>query len=610
MIRHFSSFRFLLPLFLCGSLHAQHGGHHASVSAGGVRAWMVKGKAVEADFLDAGDAGVLLRTREGQDIRVAMEALAAEDKAFVSAWLAVQEPPEGFGKADTEIVIGTLAGQMKYDTESFQVAPGAKVRLVLRNGDDMHHNLIVCRPGEGAGMEVAQEAWKLAGDGFEKQWIPEHPKLLFAAAMADPHSATVLYFTAPAAEGVYPYVCTLPGHAAFMKGEMTVGARASGISDVRYMLYTGNWERLPDFDALTPVTTDHVPSGLFDIGVAKRKERFGIVFTGNLRVPTDGEYVFQLSSDDGSRLRIDDKVVIDHDGIHGHSAKREKVRLTKGDHPIELAYFQGHADASLFLGWSGPGIEGEVLSPRVKRRRGGDSAMPVGIPLVSRNGEAIIYRNFIAGAGSRAIGVGYPGGVNLAFDADALCLAMIWQGGFIDAKRHWEGRGQGEQPPLGYGVVSPVTGSPFAVLESAGTPWPDTARKKSAMRAEDADVFKGYTLSKEGRFPTFRYTFGNLEVEDAFTPGGGTATNDAGFTRTLRLSGIFGDVFQFRAAVGKKIERQDDGRFVVDDLLHIGLATSSDGEPVLRPSGDRFELLLPLSLRNGEVTITETLSWK
>ena len=49
------------------------------------------------------------------------------------------------------------------------------------------------------------------------------------------------------------------------------------------------------------------------------------------------------------------------------------------------------------------------------------------IPLMPTS-EAIIYRNFIQGAGSRAIGVGFPEHANLAFDANEIRLAMIWQG--------------------------------------------------------------------------------------------------------------------------------------------------------------------------------------
>src|SRR5438477_4748181 len=50
---------------------------------------------------------------------------------------------------------------------------------------------------------------------------------------------------------------------------------------------------------------------------------------------------------------------------------------------------------------------------------------PKSIPLVP-TGTAIIYRNFISGAGSRAIAVGYPERTHLAFDANEMRLAMLW----------------------------------------------------------------------------------------------------------------------------------------------------------------------------------------
>ena len=67
--------------------------------------------------------------------------------------------------------------------------------------------------------------------------------------------------------------------------------------------------------------------------------------------------------------------------------------------------------------------------------------------------EPVIYRNFIEGAGTRAIGVGYPEKVNLAFDANNARLAMIWQGSFIDAQRHSTGRGAGSGPGGGGSLI-------------------------------------------------------------------------------------------------------------------------------------------------------------
>jgi hypothetical protein len=50
----------------------------------------------------------------------------------------------------------------------------------------------------------------------------------------------------------------------------------------------------------------------------------------------------------------------------------------------------------------------------------------------------IVYRNFIENAGPRAIGVGFPEGAHLAWDAEALRLALVWRGAFIDSGRHEE----------------------------------------------------------------------------------------------------------------------------------------------------------------------------
>ncbi len=127
---------------------------------------------------------------------------------------------------------------------------------------------------------------------------------------------------------------------------------------------------------------------------------------------------------------------------------------------------------------------------------GPNAAVPYGlgrdpIPLVAEK-EAVLYRNFIQGAGPRAIGVGYPEKANLAFDANDLRLALIWQGAFIDASRHWTGRGEGFQGPLGDNVLTLPTGPTFALLENDADAWP---RKRAKERG---DLFRGYKLARRG----------------------------------------------------------------------------------------------------------------
>ena len=123
---------------------------------------------------------------------------------------------------EQEITIGTLHGKMKYDVDSFQVKPGATVRLTLKNTDEMQHNLLILTPGEGKPLEVAQKAWALGADAVKKAFVPDGPDVLFHTRVIDPQQSDTITFIAPEKEADYPYVCTLPGHAFSMKGVMRV----------------------------------------------------------------------------------------------------------------------------------------------------------------------------------------------------------------------------------------------------------------------------------------------------------------------------------------------------------------------------------------------------
>jgi hexosaminidase len=85
-------------------------------------------------------------------------------------------------------------------------------------------------------------------------------------------------------------------------------------------------------------------------------EGFGLRFTGYIRVPRAGIYTFILSSDDGSRLTIGDRVVVDHDGPHAMSERTGQVALHRGWHPLEVLYFQSAGGKDLLLEVEGPGV--------------------------------------------------------------------------------------------------------------------------------------------------------------------------------------------------------------------------------------------------------------
>lgn len=119
----------------------------------------------------------------------------------------------------------------------------------------------------------------------------------------------------------------------------------------------------------------------------------------------------------------------------------------------------------------------------------------------------IIYRNFLDHGGARAIAVGYPQGLNVMFDAETNRLAAIWQGQFIDASRHWTGRGQGFVAPLGDNLLVLAGGVPFASLSSADAPWPGESARDQGYQ------FQGYRLNDKQE-PAFRYRWHQLQVVD------------------------------------------------------------------------------------------------
>jgi cytochrome c2 len=229
-----------------------------------------------------------------------------------------------------------------------------------------------------------------------------------------------------------------------------------------------------------------------------------------------------------------------------------------------------------------------------------DGLIQGAVELVATN-EAIIYRNFIQGAGARAIGVAYPEKANLAFDANQLRWAMIWQGPFIDAAMHRDGRGAGFVPPLGYNTVNLPPGPPFAMLPEASAPWPESTGKKAGYQ------MRGYRLDEKRR-PAFLYSFDSIEIEDY--PMAVPGELDAFFRRTLTLKSskpIAG--LWFRAWAGSKIDQDKPGQYFVDSKLTLRLQLANGVTPVVRQNSGRMELLVPVKFERGQAQIIEELIW-
>jgi putative heme-binding domain-containing protein len=122
------------------------------------------------------------------------------------------------------IRLGTVTEQMLYDKERIVVRAGKPVEIVFENNDLMPHNFVVTQPGALEEIGTLGEAQATQAGALERQYVPSSSKILLSSRLLPPRDVQKLDFTAPAQPGVYPYVCTYPGHWRRMYGAMYVVA--------------------------------------------------------------------------------------------------------------------------------------------------------------------------------------------------------------------------------------------------------------------------------------------------------------------------------------------------------------------------------------------------
>ena len=120
-------------------------------------------------------------------------------------------------------VIKTIREQMRYDTPRLVVEAGKPFEIILENLDAMGHNLVIVKPGTKE--KVGTAAATMTPDKLDTQgraFLPKSDDILAATKLVEPDQKETLKFTAPAVEGEYEYVCTVPGHFAIMNGKLIV----------------------------------------------------------------------------------------------------------------------------------------------------------------------------------------------------------------------------------------------------------------------------------------------------------------------------------------------------------------------------------------------------
>lgn len=249
--------------------------------------------------------------------------------------------------------------------------PSAALARVRKQIEDLAIN-----GNTSATKQMGYAAWVAAagpGDAFlaaskTKQNLRD---FLEAVPSVDESARTELY------EKVEALISDLPTH---------LQVESGGLSMLQQGITVEYFDKFPgpvtneNLDKLTPAEVGIVPDVSMDIPQRKKNEDYALRFSGMLQVPKNGRYQFRAESDDGSRVYLDGKLIIDNDGAHGMTEKRSKpIRLKAGPHKYVLTYTNKTGGSGLSSGWKGPDFDWQKIPSASLSVSGGETLHDVAI---------------------------------------------------------------------------------------------------------------------------------------------------------------------------------------------------------------------------------------
>lgn len=273
------------------------------------------------------------------------------DTPATAVWLLGAKIPYAWlGRPVTPIVIGEKGPEQAYRPSSFYAAPRIEP---ASDGNGDAGGLFIDQPAR-----MTMHNPNLVGDirYTLDNSIPSGASLLYTGPVTIVHSTIVR-----AALFIDGKPASSPAKAYFRILER----KGHDLRGVNYKVYLlpDPAVRLPDFDRLTPVASGTTHEFSLAGLTLPREANVAVVFEGFIQIAAAGEYSFVLASDDGSKLAIDGKPVVDNDGSHGLLAANGSMTLTPGRHAIRVEWFNGSGGAWLGAYFEGPGVPRQFIDP-------------------------------------------------------------------------------------------------------------------------------------------------------------------------------------------------------------------------------------------------------
>ncbi len=167
----------------------------------------------------------------------------------VLAWVGVSGADAVRGEDAREVGIAAVEG-LRFEPVRMEARPGEALRIRVENADgtDLPHNWVLGKPGSL--KKLVEDALALGGEGPGREFVPDVAEVLAATRLLEGGESEVLAVKVPEEAGVYPYVCTFPGHGYVMYGALYVGVAMPGEGEDPHIPsraapaeLAGGWER-------------------------------------------------------------------------------------------------------------------------------------------------------------------------------------------------------------------------------------------------------------------------------------------------------------------------------------------------------------------------------
>jgi hypothetical protein len=169
-----------------------------------------------------------------------------------------------------------------------------------------------------------------------------------------PTSATTFTLTGLPMNAAYNITVTAEDFGGNLSAPTSPVVGTTYVTGLTYGHSTGAWTDLDQItNWATPEFTGTVPN--FTLSPRTQEDFFNFEFTGYLYINEGGSYEFSINSDDGSRLTLNNLVLIDHDGVHGNTTLYSTAQnLSAGPQLINVKYFEYTGGQTLTVQYKGP----------------------------------------------------------------------------------------------------------------------------------------------------------------------------------------------------------------------------------------------------------------